>query len=547
MLLQLNIKNFATIENMVIDFDKGLSVVTGSTGAGKSVFLEAINLVFGKRMSKFMVRQNTQKAEINAVFDINNSKNIQNWLQKNDFNNEDNICILRRVISKDGVSKSYINSVVSPTFQLQDLAQLFIEIYSQNSHIKVINPSYWQNIVDENAKHKKDVVILNSIRKKIIDNKKKIAIIKEQNANKNDEKELITYQLQELEEANISQEELDNIESDYTKSTKIRTIVQDLTKIFNQLDCDSGINENLLENIRILEKNQEVDNNIKIITNLINQSQIHIQESIYEINDYFSKANSDQKYINDLSQRIDILNNLSYKHKVPIKQLLIKYGQLQWYFVNLEKEKNQLEKLEKNNEKLIADYYDLAYKIRKKRADVSIHLSKKITVLLKILGMEKAKFNIKLKEKIQDIHLDGLENIEFYININEDAKDYLLHQVISGGELSRFCLALSLAAVDKYLQPLLVFDEVDTGISGHIANIIAQKLKKLAKKCQIICVTHSAQVASVGDNHFHIFKKNNISKIKLLVANTREQEIAQMLSGNISDKTILLAKEMLQS
>lgn len=564
MLLKLHIRNFALIDDLDVEFDSGLNVLTGETGAGKSIIIDAINLIVGQRASSKFIRTGKQQAEVEAIFKFND-KNINKILKEYGVESED-VLIINRQITNQGRNYCRLNGKSVPLLVLKKVSKYLVDIHGQNSHQSLFNQFNHKKLLDMFGG--KDIVIAKNNVKKTFKRYKKF---KEQTYELLAEREKLhelrsklEYEIKEIENANIQPDEDKQLEEQ-------RNILQNAEKIFLSLESAYDL----------LYKGQNVpsilDNLNKVIANLQDIESFYdkigsvidfLKNTLYELEDvaetlrnYKDCISFDASKLDSIQSRIDYLDRLKAKYNMNLSELLeyknLISGKLNKSIALDEKVTNLKQKLNNETDKLIKHSTNL-HNIRKKAA---LKLQEAIAIELSDLGMKNVKFyvDIKLQESIDGIKVnnkkvkithDGFDNIEFLISTNLGEPLKPLSKIVSGGEASRIMLALKsiLAKVDKI--PCLIFDEIDAGIGGRTAQIVGEKLSLLAKTHQVLCVTHSPQIASIGDTHYLIKKQilgnSTYTNIYKLDSESRIKELARMLGGaKITENTINHAKEML--
>ena len=551
MLDQLSVKNLVVVEDLSIEFNNGMTVVTGETGAGKSILIQALSLVTGGRSDSSLVRKGKDKAQIVATFILGKNETVKTLLENLDLENEGE-CILRRVISSDGKSRSYVNGSNVPLSTLKDIGSYLIDMHGQNEHQLLLRNNQHRILLDDYAGTGSLCEELNVIFYNFQKIKEEISNLKNSNENLSAQKELLNHQLNELEQLDMSQEELDSIEDDLKVSENANLLVEKISKILDSLDQDSGVNNILIESEGVVSESMEYDNRLHSIQSLLSSAQVQIQESIYDLSDYLSKISSSEDNFAELAIRINILHDLGRKHSCQIKELLRIKSSLKEKIYGLDSSSESLGELINKQDKFEKDYYKKSKILTSKRSASSKSLSTKVTELMQDLGMPGSEVLFYLSPPSKSIRLNGEEEVVIKVKTNTGQDLKPLNKVASGGELSRISLALSVVTSKTELTPSVVFDEVDVGISGSVAEIVGQMLKKLSARYQVICVTHLAQVAAQGKEHMKVVKiqKNGATYTEVTNLNPLERtdEVARILGGiKVSDKTKMAAEEMIKS
>ena len=551
MLVELAVKNLAVVENLEVSFTAGMSTITGETGAGKSILLNSLNLALGQRADKSMVRSGSDKADISATFLLNNNSRVKDILLEQELEADDE-CILRRVITADGRSKAFINGVPMPLNIVRALGEGLVDMHGQNEHQLLLKPLEQLSLLDNFAE---STVLVQEINVVVKEYKKLNLQVQEASNNQDlflEKQELYQHQLDELENANLTIDELNSIEDEYKVSSNSKDLVVQVSNILNQLEGDIGLNPQLSSLSYELEKTQTIDAKLNSANEMLSNAQLQVQECVYELNGYLNNLNIDEEYLQNLELRISELHDLSRKHNCQIIELLSVKQDITDKLNKLSIGSESIEKLKEKLNKLDEKYQSLANKLTKIRTSKAKELSTKVSEVMQILGMPGSEFSIDVCTKDSGVHLNGNESVEFLVRTNMGQEHKALKKVASGGELSRISLAISVVASNSEYTPTIIFDEVDVGISGAVAQVVGQKLKSLSDTYQVLCITHLAQVASFGDQHLKVIKsqgKNGASTtIENLSSVDRVQEVARILSGEkITDRSINAAAELIAS
>jgi len=551
MLDHLQVKNLVVVEDLSVDFKSGMTVITGETGAGKSILIQALSLVAGGRSDASLVRSGASKAEIVATFSLSSNTDLRPFLESLDLES-DNECILRRVLASDGKSRSYVNGSNVPLSTLREVGSYLIDMHGQNEHQLLLRANHHRLLLDDYAGTQKQCEELNKIVNNYQRIRNEVDDLQNNNSLVESQKELVSHQLNEFTQAEMSQEELDTIEEDFKVSSNASQLVGKISKILDSLDNESGVNNSLIEGESVVSQSKELDSRLEAIHSLLSGAQLQVQESIYDLTDYLSKISSQEDNSDLLSSRINLLHDLGRKHNCSIQDLLAVQLSLEEKLDALESSNEKIDMLLLEQAKLEGVYYEKAEVLSSKRLSASKSLSKEVTELMQQLGMPGSEIVFNIKSSESPVKLNGMEEIVILTKTNAGQDLKPLGKVASGGELSRISLALSVITSKTELTPSVVFDEVDVGISGSVAEIVGQMLKKLSSRYQIICVTHLAQVAAQGQDHMKVLKtqKNGstFTQVNSLNSKERTDEIARILGGiKISEKTRMAAEEMIKS
>lgn len=551
MLSQLSVKNLAVVERLDLSFEPGMSAVTGETGAGKSILLQALGLALGVRADSNLVRHGKDKADISAAFAVEHNQTVQEFLSENALEDEGE-CILRRVITSDGRSKAFINGNSVPLSTVRNVGDLLLDIHGQNEHQLLLRPDQQMKLLDGFAQLEADKQALNeivrahkSLSEKVDNLLNNQELIEQQQA-------LYSHQLEELNEAALDQDELNTIEASFKTSANAQVITEKTSNVLNQLESDTGANAQLLTLGSQLSDALEMDDKLQVGFELLSSAQVQTQEAVYELTQYLSQLSTDEQSAQEMEERISELYALGRKHNCAIEELLEVREQLDFKLEEIGGGANSISEMTDQLELLVKRYQDKAQKLSKDRQLKATELSQLVTEAMQVLGMPGSEFKIGLNEKLDGVHLNGHEAVEFLVKTNMGQDFKALKKVASGGELSRISLAISVVSSDSEYTPTLIFDEVDVGISGAVAEVVGRKLQELAKHYQIICITHLAQVASFGHQHLRVSKAQQDggaqTTVEQLEDAQRIDEVARILGGaTITDKARVAAAEMIAS
>lgn len=550
MLSQLSVKNLAVVEYLDLCFEKGMSSVTGETGSGKSVLLQALNFALGSRGDSSIVRHGKSKAEVSAVFLVDTSKKVQLFLKEFGLEDEGE-CVLRRVISSDGRSKSFVNGSSVALSTLRRLGEMLIDMHGQNEHQLLLRNNQQLELLDNFSRLDRQIDNLNSVVEQYKDVSNMIESLTTNHNTIIQHQELLNHQLAELVAARLNQDELDTIEANFKFYANANNLIERTSNILDKLNAESGVNNQLQGLSNDLSKAVEIDPKLTESNELLNSSQLQTQECIYELTSYLSSISIDEQTVVELEDRHSELHDLARKHNCRLTELIETKQNIKVKLTDIGVGSSSIHDLNDKKEKFEADYEANAKKITKTRAIKAIEFSKLVTDAMQLLGMPGSEFMVSLVKKDGGVYLNGSESVEFLVKTNHGQSLKPLKKIASGGELSRVSLAISVVSADSEYAPTLVFDEVDVGISGAIAEVVGRKLKELSQHYQVICITHLAQVASFGCQHLKVSKvqedsgaKTNVQKLS---NDDRILEVARILGGiTITEKARKAAEEMIK-
>ena len=550
MLRSLQIRNFAIIDEIDITFKDDMTVLTGETGAGKSILIDALSLVLGERGSSNLIRNKEKRAEYTAEFEITNNKNALNWLVEKSLENE-NECILRRTISPDGKSRSFINGNTVNLQSLKSLGELLVDIHGQHFHQSLCKKNVQRDLLDHfgglsDTKNKIKRIFnewrtLSDQLTEMIENDK----------NKADRIDLLSFQSKELNELALSSGEYDSLNSEFKKINNIEKINRGINSLIDCLQSNeiTNVGQMLSDSIKNIDTLATFDDSLEETKNLLSEAEINVSEAIGNLSRYGESIDYDNQKSREIEERINSIISLSRKHRADPDELVDIKIQIEKELDALKHSQTSIEEIQKNMNDLRKEYDDLSIKLTRMRVESGKKLSGLVADSMNELGMTGGIFKVEIIPS-KNISQHGNDDITFQISANPGQKPQPISNVASGGELSRMSLAIQVITSNGTNIPTMIFDEVDSGIGGAIAEVVGKKLKDLSQNKQVLCVTHLAQVASKGSSHIRINKLTDNKKTKIfaskLNSDERVEEIARMIGGiELTEKTREYAKEML--
>ena len=554
MLKSLHIHNFAIIRDLELDFHAGMSVLTGETGAGKSIIIDAMGLVLGDRAELTAIRTGEERAEISLLVDLSQLENSRRWLAEHDFDVDED-CILRRVLKRSGTSKAYINNVLVPLKTLKEFGELIINIYGQHAHQGLMQTSHQRQLLDQFAENEK---LCESVAKQYqvwSERQRHYQSLSQNSEDINAKLELLSYQLKELESLDLQPNESEELTQRHLILANAEQLKQGSNQISHQLKNEEGddLSTTLGHINNELDALATHDPSLNTIASALNEALILIEDNATSLRHYADRVEVDEQELLMVEERLTNIEQISRKHHISSEEIPVLHAQLQAEYEQLNLPENDIETLAAMLQESEQKYRDLAKKLSQKRVKGAAKLSKSITQALTKLGMSKAKLEISVSGLDSNKPSQfGLDNIVFNVQTNPGQAMAGLAQVASGGELSRISLAIQMIAADKLDLPVLIFDEVDSGVGGAVAEIVGQEMHNISSGRQVFSVTHLAQVAAKADHHYRVNKladdKDTASAIDYLERQDRVTELARMLGGlNLTEKTLSHAEEMLDS
>jgi DNA repair protein RecN (Recombination protein N) len=550
MLIQLQIHNLAIVSSMELELLEGLTALTGETGAGKSILIDALGLALGERADNAMIRSGSARAEVTAQFDISDLPAANEWLKQHELDEEE-VCILRRSLNRDGRSRAFINGRSVPLQQLQVLGGLLVEIHGQHAHQSLLKSSHQRRLLDAYGGHTQLSSQLSQQYKRYkrdLDLLRSLTAAAEERAARLD---LLHYQAQELASLNTSPEELRSIEEKHTRLSHLEQLRGTCSDIISSMDGDHhSLRSHLSRSLDRISEMAQLDSSLKDPSEMLDSALIQLDEALAYLRNYLTDKGSDPAELQQVEERLGILHDAARKYRVKTEGLPEKLQQIQTEIETLKQADETLSDLAIQVDEQREAFFKIGKQLSRKRQVSAKRLSKEITEAMQSLGMPGGVFAVSLTPlDVDKAGERGMEQVDFQVSANPGIPLDSLSKVASGGELSRISLAIQVATIQCGTTPTLVFDEVDVGIGGSVAEIVGQMLRKLALSRQILCVTHLPQVAAQAMHHFQVQKTTQQKMTRTAIARLgdeeRIQEIARMLGGvKITEQTLAHAQEM---
>ena len=554
MLTQLTINNFAIVRQLEIELAKGMSVITGETGAGKSIAIDALGLCLGQRIETSMVREGQERAEICATFFIEPTNPAYQWLQAQELQDPDNPsdCILRRVINADGRSKAFINSTPVSASQLKEIGQYLIHINGQHASQLLLKNDYQLQLVDTFAHHHDLLAQMREDYRAWKNLQTQVKTFQQKVAENEAKKQLLQYQVEELDEFALRPNEYLELEEDQRRlsnSEQLTQLSQSALQLLSENETVS-IDSMLYRATQYIDELSELDPRYASVQTMLNDALIQVQEATSEVQHLASHIEQDPMLLQEIEQRLGQALQLARKHNVKPEELV------EWH-QKLKAELTALLDFSESEERLILEekaafekMQHTAKQLHESRCQAAGKLAQQVTHSIKGLAMENAEFFIEVNSDLTKVASNGADNIVFTLRSNLGQQAQPLAKVASGGELSRISLVIQVLTSDQSAIPTLIFDEVDVGISGKTASVVGKLLRQLGDKCQVLCVTHLPQVACHGHHQFNVEKftvdDKTETKMTALSQEERVPALARLLGGSeITDLALANAQEML--
>jgi DNA repair protein RecN (Recombination protein N) len=549
-LTHLHIRNLAVVDEVETELADGMTVLTGETGAGKSILVDALSLTLGSRADSDFVRPGATRAEISASFLVDNNSKVDSWLSRNDLD-DSNECILRRIVTAEGRSRGYINGNSVPMATLRELGELLVDICGQQAHQSLARPDNQRLLLDQHGNHAK---LLTDIAKSYNDWRAAQSAYAELDAARADQNarlELLSFQVQELETLAPQPGELAELDQTHRRAANASKLVSGAAEALASLyENEQGNAHDLVGRANvILAELGELDPALKPLAGMLTEASIQISEAADTLRDYINQDDNDEQQLGALENRLAAFHDIARKHRVDANELAELAERLRDDLHAIENADDTLEKLRIEADDHETTLLKLCSKLTRSRTKAAKSLAAAVSANMQELGMPEGKFIVNLAP-LKTPSATGSERVEFAVAINPGLPAGPLNKVASGGELSRVSLAIQVASSSKSNTPTLIFDEVDAGVGGRTADIVGDKLRSLAQNNQVLCVTHLPQVACKGHNHFRVSKLSDGENTRTRVANLsqdeRVEELARMLGGQkITARTREHAAEML--
>ena len=551
MLVHLSVNNYAIVEHLDLELQRGMSVITGETGAGKSIMLDALGLALGDRADSGVVRPGADKADILASFDLDDIAEARHWLAERDLDN-DGPCILRRVITCEGRSRGYINGTPCPLGDLKALGELLIDIHSQHEHQSLLKPDTHRRLLDEYAGSQELARQVQLAAQRWRQTRQELQRLSSTGDEQRARHQLLSYQLEELDNLALGDNELEQLEQEHKTLSSAEQLLGACRQVLD-LCSESGAGNVLSALTASLNRLTAFSNQpgaLSEATSLLASAQIQVEEAVGELNRFIDHFDADPQRQQWLEERLDAIYSLARKHRVQPFELAELQQRLLEELESLNADDEAVERLGEELASYARHYQEKAGELSTLRQQAGSRLADAVQQEMQTLGMPGGRFTIELQPVSGDEpHPSGLEQVEFLVSANPGQPLKSLAKVASGGELSRISLAIQVITAQTSRVPTLVFDEVDVGIGGPTAEVVGQLLRRLGERGQVLTVTHLPQVAAQGHNHLFVHKQRGSDETRTAVANLdttrRVEEVARMLGGvDLTEESLQHARKM---
>jgi len=552
MLTHIFIRNFAIIDELDLDLKNGMTTLTGETGAGKSILLDAIGLILGDRADSNNVKHGAEKAEISASFDISNVPDIQRWLSENDLENDDE-CIIRRIVSKDGRSKAYINGSTATLQQIRSAGEMLIDIHGQHEHQSLMRRDIQRRLLDD---YSADNTLLNEVRSAYdtwYSAENKFNDLQSKASDRSERVTLLKYQVEELEQLDPQENEYDQLVIEHGQLANVDKHIATSAKASELLyDSENSLYSLISQQINEISALESDNQELAAIIELLNDAQTQVSEAASVSKQYLDRLEHNPERLHEIDQRLNQIHDQARKHHVEPDQLFETFERLNEEYNQLSHADESLTQLSAEKDKFKQAYLKLAKKLSTSRKKSAKQLSEKITEAMQTLNMTGGVFEITVTQSEPlKCAAEGFDSIDYLVSANPGQPAKLLGKVASGGELARISLAIQMITAHQGHIPTLIFDEVDSGVGGATAEIVGQHLRTIGNECQVLCVTHLPQVAAQAHQHLQVnkvsSKSSTVTSITVLDDVQKQSEIARMLGGvDITQQTLDHAQEMIE-
>ena len=549
MLTNIDIQSLKLVDHLELEINASMNVITGETGAGKSILLGALGLALGERADSSLIPTDKNKTEVNARFDLRRQPRALEWLKNKHLDDEEQ-CILRRVIQREGPSRAFINGTPTTLSELKTFSQMLLDVHSQHEHQLLLKRNHQLNLLDKYAELEELKKRVASVFSELQKTKAELKFMEDTRIDTGAKEQLLRYQLEELETLDLKQDETDRLESTYKE---LENTAQNRKKIEQTLSLiNSEQEQDILSLINKAFKNiSEIDSkDLLQVKELFESSLIQMDEAFKDLSGFLENFDGDSLRITEIEDRLGHIYEIARKHKIQPEELVGLRETIGKALSGLDASERSYLQLSKSYETIKEEYQMEAAKLSSKRSKVASGIEKEVTEILRSLGMSESIFKIEIT-KGRVMQAEGVDEVDFLISTIPGELPKSLNKIASGGELSRISLAIQVATVSGKDTPTIVFDEIDAGIGGPTAEVVGNLLKKLGRKTQVLCVTHLPQIAAKGQTQYLVAKKQNEDKLFTVVEELspekRVKEIARMLGGiHETEQSLSYAKTILE-
>ncbi|HOP61735.1 MAG TPA: DNA repair protein RecN [Spirochaetota bacterium] len=563
MLLDLRIKNFVIIDSLTVNFTEGLNILSGETGAGKSILIDAISGVLGEKLSTDLIRTGFDRASLEAGFDISGNNAIAEILDEAGIDIDDDQLILRREIFANGRGRCFANSMQIPVAKLKEISENLIDIHGQNEHQTIINIAKHRELLDSFGGLLGDVAKVKEVHEKLYSIRNRISSFEIDEREKARRIEFNTFSIKEIEAADLRPGEEEELRGESNLLANAEKIFKEVNESADLITGDTGVIRNLKKAEANLSKISDIDPDIASMLDRIREALYSLEDSSAELRDYRNSIDFSPERINQVEERLNLIQGLKKKYGDSIQEIIQYAEKAKSELDAINSSDEEMEQLKGEEKKTVKEAKELALSLSEKRKKAALNLEEQVIKELQDLGMKGTVFRISIKRETSPdgdienennryiLYPHGIDRIEFLLSANEGEDLRQLRKVASGGEMSRIMLALKNVIQAADIVETLIFDEVDAGISGKTAEIVGRKLKNLSKDRQVLLITHLPQIAAMSETHFLVQKGKSEGRVTTVVKNLSEKEkvreVARMLAGEeITELSLKHAEEMIE-
>ena len=562
MLLELRIKNFVIIDTLTVSFTGGLNILTGETGAGKSILIDAISGILGEKVTTDMIRTGFDRASLEATFDVSNMKEIKTLLDESGISADDDNLIIQREFFANGKGRCFANAAQIPLNKLKEISEYLIDIHGQNEHQNIVNIAKHRELLDSFGSLSSDVAKVKDVHERLGSIRNRISSFQIDEKEKARRIEFNTFSIKEIDSAKLKTGEEDELRSEANLLQNAEKLFTEINSSTDLISGEAGVIRNLKKAESSLAKICDIDQNLSSILDAIREALYSLEDSSSTLRDYRNGIDFSPERINIVEERLNLIQGLKKKYGDSVEEILVYAEKARQELESITSGDELLENLKSDEKKIVSEAKTIALALSEKRKAAAKKLEELVMKELNDLGMSGTVFKISIKRETSpdgDIESDdkryilyphGLDRIEFMLSANEGEDLRQLRKVASGGEMSRIMLAIKNVIQSADIVDTLIFDEVDTGISGRTAEIVGKKLKNLSRDRQVLLITHLPQIASMSDSHYLVQKGKNEGRVTTIVKNLNDREkireVARMLAGEeVTELSLKHAEEMI--
>lgn len=553
MLTSIHIRHLVTIDELSLDLDSGMSTLTGETGAGKSILIDSLGLALGNKADISLIRSGHEKAEITAAFDLSGNAEAKKWLREQELLDDSCDCLVRRVLPMKGRSRAFINNTPVTIASLTQLGEKLVDIHGQHAHQSLLKAPYQRTLLDDYAGNEELLNKLQHQWKEWNTAARKLSNLQMKQQDRQSQIELLHFQIDELENLAVEEHEWQQLESEQRRLSNAGLLRERCEELLNTLYHDNGVAQLLQRSVSILEELRDIDKLPGDSLKMLQSAMIEVEESSFTLHQYADDIQLDPARLANVDQRLSSILLLARKHQLEPTELPLHLFTLQQQLEKLLQSDEQLDILRQQINEHQQQWGKLADRLSCSRHKAAESLAARVSATMQQLSMPDGRFSVMLESTEQrQPTAQGLETVEFYFSANPGQPQQPLSKAASGGELSRISLAIQVATIGLERIPTLIFDEVDVGIGGGVAEIVGKLLRKLGKERQVLCITHLPQVAAQAHHHLLVKKQHHNGTTQTCITpikkGQRVDEVARMLGGvEMTERTLEHAEEMLST